>query len=210
MHRLIWLCLLIAAACTAAPTTTDGAITLAQAEQGDAPAVAASAGGVVAVWVGSDDRGVHQDARRITGTQLGEVVTLPLPPTHPYDQRLIAGVGGRLHLLWLDADQAGQTNLYAALIAPDLQVERGPVPISEGLALRYSAVTDGAGGLWVAWSGGSISESSVYLRYVDAEGRPLQTTLVAENARRSGVAAGGYGNSLVILVGGWSAHGKAT
>ncbi len=187
MRRLIWLCLLIAAACTAAPSTTvgdpaDGAITLAQAEQADAPAVAASAGGVAAVWVGSDDRGVHQDARRITGTQLGEIVTLPLPPTHPYDQRLIAGVDGRLHLLWLDADQDGQTNLYAALITPTLQVERGPISVSEGLALRYTVVADGSGGLWVAWSGGAISETNVYLRHVDSDGRPLQTALVAENA----------------------------
>ncbi len=186
MRRLIWLCLLLAA-CTAAPSTVvgdpaGGAITLAQAEQTDAPALAASAGGVVAVWVGSDERGVHQDARRLTGGQLGDVVTLPLPPTHPYDQRLIAGEDGRLHLLWLDADQDGQTNLYAALIAPDLKVERGPVPVSEGLALRYSAVSDGAGGLWVAWSGGALGELNVYLCHIDLEGRPLQTTTIAENA----------------------------
>ncbi len=186
MRRLIWLCLLLAA-CTAAPPTVanesaPAAIALAQAQQADAPAIAASAGGVVAVWVGSDERGVHQDARRLTGDQLGDVITLPLPPTHPYDQRLIAGDGGRLHLLWLDADQDGQTNLYAALLAPDLQVERGPVPVSEGLALRYAAVGDGAGGLWVAWSGGAISETNVYLRHVDADGRPLQATTIAENA----------------------------
>ena len=187
MRHLIWLCLLLAAACTAAPSavvddSADAAITLVQAEQSDAPALAASAGGVVAVWVGADERGVHQDARRLTGDQLGDVVTLPLPPTHPYDQRLIAGAGGRLHLLWLDADQSGQTSLYAALIAPDLQVERGPVSVSEGFALRYSAVTDGVGGLWVAWSGGTISETSVSIAHIDSDGRPLQTTLVAENA----------------------------
>lgn len=188
MRRLFWLCLLLAA-CTAAPASppavddpVSGAITLVQAQQADAPALAASAGGIVAVWVGSDDRGVHQDARRLTGSQLSDVVTLPLPPTHPYDQRLIAGTGGRLHLLWLDADPAGQTNLYAALITPDLQVERGPVSISEGYALRYSAVADGDGGAWVAWSGGAIGETNVYLRHVDSEGRPLQTTTVAETA----------------------------
>ncbi len=186
MYRWFWLCLLLAA-CTAVPSTavadpSNGAITLVQAQQADAPAIAPSLGGLVAVWVGSDARGVHQDARRLSDDQLGDVVTLPLPPRHPYDQRLIAGAGGRLQLLWLDADPAGQTNLYAALIAPDLQVERGPISVSEGLALRYSAVTDGAGGLWVAWDGGAIGERNVTLRYIDADGRPLQTALIAENA----------------------------
>ena len=50
--------------------------------------------------------------------------------------------------------QTQQTTLFAALLAPDLTVERGPVSVSEGLALDYSAVADGAGGLWTAWSGG--------------------------------------------------------
>ena len=76
------------------------------------------------------------------------------------------------HLLWLDADQSQQTNLYAALLAPDLSVERGPVSVSEGLALDYSAVPDGSGGLWTVWSGGQFSEMTLYLRRIDARGTP--------------------------------------
>ncbi len=187
LRAFVWLCLLIAAACTAAPSTvvvnpTDGVITLAQAQQADAPALATSVDGVTAVWIGSDERGVHQDARRLTNAGLSEITTLPLPPTHPYDQMLITGEGGRLHLLWLDADQDGETNLYGALITPELQVERGPIALSEGLALRYTAVADGVGGLWVAWSGGLLSEMNIYTRRIDSDGRPLLTMTVAENA----------------------------
>ena len=103
--RCALLCLLIlCAACTAppdsgqaAPTTAapGRAYTLAQAQQMDAPALAITADGLLAAWVGSDARGVHQDARRLSADGLDEVVTLPLPPTHPYDQSLLPGDNGR-------------------------------------------------------------------------------------------------------------------
>ncbi len=158
-------------------------VTLGQAPQADAPALAVSGGQIVAAWVGADDRGLHQDARRLFAGELGEIVTLPLPPTHPYAQRLLPGSFGSSHLLWLDAAAEGTTNLYSAFLASDLTVERGPVSVSEGLALSYSAVEDGAGGLWLAWSGGLLAEFSVYVRRIDDEGRPLlEMTRLAENA----------------------------
>jgi hypothetical protein len=165
-------------------TRTPGSVlTLAQAQQADAPALVVSGGQLVAVWVGADDRGVHQDARRLTDQGLSPIVTLPLPPTHPYGQQLIPGDSGSTHLLWLDADETGNTNLYSALLAPDLSVERGPVPVSEGLALNFSTVPDDAGGLWTAWSGGLLSETTLYVRRIDADGRPLLDKIaIASNA----------------------------
>lgn len=189
--RRVWcalLALILCAGCAAqmasgATAAQQGVITLATAQQTDAPALALTDSGIVAAWIGSDERGVHQDARRLSfGGEPGEVVTLPLPPIHPYAQQLIPGVS-RTHLLWLDAGQDNQPQLYAALLAPNLTVERGPVVVSEGLALDYSAVPDGAGGLWAAWSGGMLGEPSLYVRRIDDAGRPLvDTTTIATGA----------------------------
>ena len=186
MLRCAFLFLLIGliacAACTATPpdTLSNEVVTLAQTEQADAPALAWN-GGLIAAWIGSDARGVHQDARRLTSAGMSATVTLPLPPTHPYGQGLFPGVDGNTHLLWLDADSDNVTNLYSALITPDLVVERGPIPISEGLALRYAASPDGSGGLWTVWSGGLLAEMNIYARQIDNEGRPLQTAIIATN-----------------------------
>ncbi len=184
--------LLLLAACSSAPSTptitpTPSAwnppITLAQTPQTDAPAILGTSGGLIAAWVGSDDRGVHQDIRRLNANGLSDIVTLPLPPTHPYNQRLFLGVNGNIHLLWLDAGSNDQTALYEAVLTPNLTVSRGPVAVSDGLALSYSAVSDGSGGLWVMWSGGLLSEMSVYLRHIDDEGRPLlDAATIASNA----------------------------
>ncbi|MEO8392816.1 MAG: hypothetical protein ABI700_07470 [Chloroflexota bacterium] len=187
LRRLILSLLIVCAACASAspnptslpePTAThspDGVLTIAQAQQADAPALALSGGQVIATWIGADERGVHQDARRVSAQGLSEVVTLPLPPTHPYGQQLFPGdpADGSTHLLWLDADETQTTTLYSALLTPDLSVIRGPVSVSEGLALDFSAVPDGAGGLWTVWSGGQFSELTLYLRRIDADGRPL-------------------------------------
>ncbi|MFN8449341.1 MAG: hypothetical protein U0521_12350 [Anaerolineae bacterium] len=188
MARALLCLLLLCAACAtpassqlATPEPSEAWITLAQAQQADAPALVATDGALLAVWVGADDRGVHQDARRITPGGLGDVVTLPLPPTHPYDQRLFPG-DSAAHLLWLDADETNQTRLYAALLAPDLTVERGPVAVSDGLALDYAAIPDGSGGLWAAWSGGLLAEMTLYARRIDDAGRPLIDTITVAAA----------------------------
>lgn len=187
LSLLLWL-FFGGAGCTAQPDegvptqTTNAIITLAQAQQVDAPALVASENGLIAAWVGSDTRGVHQDARRVTTSRLGEVVTLPLPPAHPYDQQLFPG-SDFSHLLWLDADETNQTRLFSALLTTSLTVERGPVAVSDGLALDYAAVPDGSGGLWTAWSGGMLGELTLYVRRIDDAGRPLiETTIIAAPA----------------------------
>jgi len=170
------ICLLLAA-CQSTPTRW---ITLAEAEQGRAPALSVFEDRLTAVWVGADAAGVHHDARQVVNGESSPVTVLPLPPTYPYDQRLYPAADGALYLLWLD--RAGDvTALYSAWIAPDLTILR-TAPVSDGRALRYSAVPDGAGGLWVAWSGGLLSEPTVYTRHIDAEGRPLDQFRVAADA----------------------------
>jgi hypothetical protein len=121
-------------------------------------------------WIGADERGVHHDAR----LAMGDGVTLPLPPRQPREQRLIAGQGGRAHLLWLDVDEDGATHLYSALlVTPTLEVERGPTQISDGQVLDYAAAEDASGGVYVAYSGGHIGEPSLVLTGIDTQGRPL-------------------------------------
>lgn len=178
MFALIVLLLLLCA-CQPAPPAW---VTLAEAPQGRAPALYADAARVTAFWVGADAAGVHHDARHLSGGELSPVTVLPLPPTHPYDQRVYPASGGSLFLLWLDrVEGAGVTTLLSAWIAPDLSIRR-TTPVSDGLALRYSAAPDGQGGLWAVWSGGLLSEPTLYARYIDAEGRPLDHFRIAAHA----------------------------
>lgn len=188
-RRVRFLLTLLVFACAACspsqPTTTqtttatpDASLLIAQAQQADAPALALNRNQLLAVWVGGDERGIHQDARLLSGDT---TVTLPLPPTRPFGQALVAGVAGQTHLLWLDADanDRSQNKLYAAVLGTDLSVLRGPVAVSEGAAFEFSSVTDGAGGLWTAWSGGAPGEPRIYVRRSDDGGRPLlQTTTI--------------------------------
>jgi hypothetical protein len=191
---LLMLCVSAFAGCAAAPpvgrqvasaSIWTEPFTVAQAQQADAPALVLRGDQLIAAWVGMDARGVPQDARIVSmnAPDGQSAITLPLPPTHPYNQQMLPGTGGAVHLLWLDAGEDDQTNLYSALLSPELAVLRGPVSLSDGLALAYSAVPDGNGGLWAAWSGGLLAEMSVYVRRVDDEGRPLlDTTTIASGA----------------------------
>lgn len=187
---------------TAAPTP-DPSTLLAQAQQADAPALAFSGANLIATWIGTDERGVHQDARLITPDEMSATVTLPLPPTHPYAQRLVPGANGSTHLLWLDADTTGQTALYSALLARDLTVVRGPIGVSEGLATAYSVVQDGAGGVWTAWSGGMSAEMALYARRSDSDGRPLETQLIAARGEHPALARTSNGEIWLF----WLANG---
>jgi hypothetical protein len=175
---------------------------IAQAQQANAPALVLNRNQVLAVWVGGDERGIHQDARLVTSDT---TVTLPLPPTRPFGQVLVAGVAGQTHLLWLDADEndRSQNKLYAAMLGGDFSVLRGPVPVSEGAAFEFSTITDGAGGLWTAWSGGSIGEPTIYLRRSDDGGRPLlQTATIGTGEHPALVRAEDGGVWLFWLSGG--------
>ncbi len=187
-----WLLLALSllAACTPSDAPTAEALaawglplTVGQAEQAHAPALWVTNDRVTLAWVGADATGVHQDMRLLTPGDLSAPVVLPLPPVYPYDQTIYPGQLNYTHFLWLDAAEHGENRLYNALITPDLTVERGPTTISSAHTLRYTALSTGAGGLQIVWSGGLLAETALYYQTVDAAGRPgtpLELTLNAD------------------------------
>lgn len=170
--------LILLASCSAAPPPSiwGPVITLGQTQQTSAPVLRVDSASVTASWIGADVNGVHHDARIVTISGASESIVLPLPPTHPYDQRLFPAEDGYSHLLWLDANLNGETQLFTARLSPDLQVERGPTPVTQAAARRYTAVPDANGGLTVIWSGGLLADPSLYMRQVDPAGRPSAAT----------------------------------
>ncbi|MDX2138983.1 MAG: hypothetical protein SF123_12905 [Chloroflexota bacterium] len=155
---------------------------ITQAEQTQPPALAVLDNGVTAAWVGADERGVHHNARRLVNGTFEPAVTLPLPPIMPRQQTFVAGRAGSAHLLWLDANENGDTRLFNALIATsNLSVLRGPTVASEGVTVRYATLAE-AGGVLVAWSGGLADEPTVTLRRIDDEGRPTETLATVPDA----------------------------
>jgi hypothetical protein len=162
-----------AAVVTRVETSAWGIIfTVGQAEQLDAPAVVMDGNRITAAWIGADKTGVHQDIRAFNNGTWSERVVLPLPPVHPYAQQLFSGDAGYNHLLWLDADAAGETRLYAALITPTLTVDRGPTVVTAERTTRYTALRSDDGSLWTVSSGGLLAEPGLYAHLVDAAGRP--------------------------------------
>jgi hypothetical protein len=157
-------------------------VTITQAEQSSAPTLWADPERRVAAWIGSDDAGVHQDVRQWIDGSLSPVTVLPLPPRHPYAQTWVSASADSLHLLWLDANETGETQLFSALITSQLSVERGPTPVSESLALHYAAAADANGRIWVAWSGDLVSEPVLDIRSIDEAGRPQPSQRLALNA----------------------------
>jgi hypothetical protein len=158
-------------------------VTLANAPQADAPTILPGANGLLAAWVGSDDAGVHHDALRVIDGLLSPVTVLPLPPQRPRAQTLFPAPADAAHLLWLDsASTHAEPRLYAALLTPDLRVERGPTPVSDALALRYAALPATDGSVWAAWSGGLVAEPTLSIRSIDPEGRPRPAMEVASAA----------------------------
>jgi hypothetical protein len=165
--------LVLLAACTNAPSQSAwGEIhSIAQAEQSAAPALWLSETMLHAVWIGADERGVHQNARTL-GQVNSDVITLPLPPVHPHSQTLLPAAAGNAHLLWLDADESGETRLYSALVNTSMAILRGPTVISTAATYRYIALPQPNGGLTVIWSGGHAAEPALYAQTVDFESRP--------------------------------------
>ncbi|MBZ0280708.1 MAG: hypothetical protein K8L97_08190 [Anaerolineae bacterium] len=172
---LLILCL---AACNLSETPTPPGstwgeiITLGQAEQMDAPDFWPGANNLTGTWIGADERGVHHDGRAVSASGFSELITMPLPPVHPYGQQLYPAGGDNLHLLWLDDNGAGETRLYGAVITATLEVVRGPTLLSEQATQRFTVLSNGDGTLWIISAGGLLSEPGLFARYLDAEGRP--------------------------------------
>lgn len=179
------------AACAAAPDPSlwSAPQLIAPALQWNAPAAAASRDQVAFVWTGFDAEHVHQDARLDSGEMLQPAVTLPLPPTHPLDQQLIAGHAGQFHLFWLDVANDGAGNrLYSALLRPDLQIERGPIALSTAPTYQFAVMADEAGGAIAVWSQGHPAEPELWTAELDATGLPRAARSLAANSQHPALA----------------------
>jgi hypothetical protein len=160
--------------------------TLARAPQGGAPAIwTQSDGSLRAAWIGSDAAGVHHDAVAVRPEVVESTVVLPLPPRVPRAQIGLPSLNDALHLLWLDLDEADQTpRLFSALLTPDLQVERGPTPVSDQPTQSYDAISAGGGRVIAAWTGGNLAEPALFWQQIDETGLPFPPQRLAENAHR--------------------------
>ncbi|MFN8379331.1 MAG: hypothetical protein U0452_11745 [Anaerolineae bacterium] len=156
---------------------------IAPALQWNAPASVTSRDQIAFVWTGFDREHVHQDARLANTNTLRPPVILPLPPTHPMDQRLVPGADGSFHLFWLDAGPNGEGNhLFSALLTPELQIERGPVDLSNAPTYQFAVTDDGRGGAIAVWSQGQPAEPDLWAVEIDATGLPRQPANIASNS----------------------------
>lgn len=176
-------------------------LTIAHAPQTAPPALHYAPSGLTMFWIGSDAAGVHHDGRQLRDGALGAPVTLPLPPVHPRAQTVFPAGPYGSHLLWLDADATGEIRLFNALITPELNVERGPVDLSRAPALNYAALPEADGALWVAFSGGSIAEPTLYLTRIDPAGRPQPARAVSANSRHPALARDSAGGVHLFWLG---------
>ncbi|PJF26869.1 MAG: hypothetical protein CUN53_06200, partial [Phototrophicales bacterium] len=178
-------------------------LVIAETPQREPPALWVGEQVGIAAWVGSDDAGVHIDARTFSTSDgaMQPIVVLPLPPRRPAVLSLhptSARDGAvRVRLLWLDADDRGATHLFSALVggidSGDLTVERGPIRVSDRPVQAYAAAFDGFGQLWVVWRGGLESEPALYLQMIDTEARPGLPEQIAADAGAIALAADSAG-----------------
>jgi hypothetical protein len=152
---------------------------LAEAEHIDAPTLSVQNGQITAAWVGADDSGVHHDTRAYADGQLSPTVVLPLPPIFPHSSRLVAA-GGRdsNHLLWLDLDRQGVSQLYSALIDGNFGVYRGPLAVSTTGAVCFDLLPQADGTVWVIWRGGDGQNPTVHTALLEQTGLRLQAQQV--------------------------------
>ncbi len=145
-------------------------ITLAQAEQTDAPALAVDEKGVIAAWVGSDEQGVFQALRTVNAEGMSDPIHLPLP-VRPYAQQFAPAANDRLHLFWLDSNVNGETRLFTSLLMPNLERDRELTLLTQQATRRYALLPTGDGGVWAIASGGLSSEPGLFAHFVDGDGR---------------------------------------
>ncbi|GEM_PF-1678127 len=174
---------------TPLPTSLWGSVErIAHAEQANPPAFAITRNSLgrelfTFAWITADRGGVRQSMRHIEDGALTHSFDLTLPPLRPRDQRLFPAPENQVHLLWIDDDEVTRIpSLFSALVRPNGEIARGPIPISEGGVYEYSAAPMPDGSLWVAWAGDPISEPTLYLRRIDFDGRPALSIRAAANA----------------------------
>jgi len=190
LSTFFFLLILLAACQPATPTPAPlpqsawgSVITVAQAEQSDAPALSVDNDGITTAWVGSDEQGVFQSLRTLNNEGMSDPVRLPMP-VRPYAQQFAPASNNRLHLFWLDSNVNGETRLFTALLKPNLDRDRELTILTQQVTRRYTLLPTADGGVWAIASGGLSSEPNLYAHFVDDDGRwrLSDNYLVAENA----------------------------
>ena len=150
-------------------------ITLAQAEQSDAPTILPINNDIVTAWVELRDEEVVQVMRDYDFEQSTESFTQSIVSVYSHQQRIFPASSNFLHLLWLDAQHddigAGQ-RLWSVPISSELVVERGQILLSDRQVYRYTALPSVDNGVTIIFSGGIVAEPALYIQQIDRAGRP--------------------------------------
>jgi hypothetical protein len=189
-RQFFFLCLiaLLAAGCRTAPsevlpdTLWGPSITLGYASQNAAPAVLPGQE-TMALWLEPDEGG--SSFRAAWATEPVLTVDLPIEVTGQAQGLQVAPAArDQAHAIWLDVDPAdpgGGLQLWSALISPRLVLARATTALSESRVNQVAILSHSDDSLAVVWSGGFLTEPSLYLRRIDPLGRPrLPVTLVAD------------------------------
>ena len=158
--------------------------TVGQAEQVQAPAIATTSRYVMFAWMVLDGqksqvvlRSLHHDG------EFTEVVSPYLVTALPHEVSLYPSTNQGTHLLWLDVDATGITQLYHARVNLDLSLFRGAVKLSHGGARCYDVLIDTNGSLKVVWQNGHPLHPQLHSAKIDPTGLGF---LVSEYVASSG------------------------
>lgn len=151
-------------------------ITIAQAEQSNAPTIIPLENRVMLGWVSRTDATLTQQLAQYTfDDQRLEVYPQPFVLIYPHAQGLIPATPNITHLLWLDAQHdnlADGKRLWVAPISGGLFSERLQTMVSDIRVNNYTALAHPDGSLTVIYSGGLVAEPSLYIQSIDSLGRP--------------------------------------
>ncbi|MEM6283428.1 MAG: hypothetical protein AAF787_14645 [Chloroflexota bacterium] len=162
------------------PSVWGDVVVAGTTEQTSAPALIAAGERTTLAWVGAGGAGVHHDAVAILNGSISPVVTLPLPPVSPRNSRLFPAASVRNgHLLWLDVDNDGVSQLFTALVDESLGIFRGPLAVSESGALCFDGFRRQDGGVDVLWA--SVDDT-LHGATIDPGGRVLRVRELMDNA----------------------------
>ncbi|MEO1444010.1 MAG: hypothetical protein AAFV33_26665, partial [Chloroflexota bacterium] len=172
----MWLVLL--AGCAAQPppppppSVWGDVIVAGTTEQINAPGMVAATERTTLTWIGADSAGIHHDAIAIQNGSITPVITLPLPPISPRNSRLFPAASVRNgHLLWLDVDGNGVSQLFSGVVDETLGVFRGPLDVTEGGALCFDGFQRQDGGVDVLWAD---ADNMLHSATIDPSGRVLR------------------------------------
>lgn len=158
-----------------------GIITIAQAEQSNAPAILPLNDAVITAWITRTEDTIIQQLAQVSLDDNAfdenplESYPQPFVLVYPHAQTLMPSTPNVNQLLWLDAQHdnlAEGKRLWVAPINDDLFSERLQTMVSDIRVNDYASLTNPNGSLIVVYSGGLVAEPSLYMQTIDSVGRP--------------------------------------